>query len=424
VSDPFLEIFMTIEMVEPATQDDPRADAPATEVVDRAEIKEGKVVVEFSLTQAGLAALREKYSGPVPDVKTREGMELAKAGRREMVSLRTALESRRKELKAPALDFGKKIDAAAAALTAEIKKLELPWDSAIVAEEDRKENERLAKQRAEEQRVREHEAALEGIKQTAPRYLGSPSADIRRVIEQLQAPEFLDARVWQEYEPAAKEATRVALEQLAQHLVNAEAREQLAALQAQQKAAEALRAAEQKRVDGIKDSIRAIELAPGTCVGLPSRAIRQRLDEMERDQAAGSATFAEFADDAMGALATTVVLLRQMLADAEKAESDAAERAVEQQELRRLQQAEAQRQRDEQAAQARREREAEAERQRQAEAKNVADRRTREAAPRMLSLLQRMSVQWGNGEPIASTDALADEAQLLVQDLMAEGVPA
>jgi hypothetical protein len=411
---------MPIPTAEPATALDDPAVEVASELVDRAEIKDGHVIVDFSRTQAGLATLKAKYSGPVPDVTTRDGMEQAKAGRREMVALRTALEDRRKALKAPALDFGRKIDTAASALVAQIRDLEEPYDSAIKAEESRKEEARLAKVRAEEQRIREHEAGLAGIKETPARYLSAPSADIRRCIEQLEAPEFLDHRVWEEYEPAAREATRVALEQLRQHLVNAEAREQLAALQAKQAEEQRQREAEQARVAKIKDRIHAIELAPGTLVGLPSRAIGKRLQELQVEQGEGFASFGEFAEEARLALDSTIRQLQQMQADAEQAEADAALRAVEQQELQRLRDAEAKREREAQAERERVEREqANSERmQREAQAAEAAAqlRRIEQHGARMLALLTRVSLHIA-AAPLTTNDPLADEIVSLVAEL-------
>ncbi len=65
---------------------------------------------------------------------------------------RTALETLRKEIKAPALERCRLIDDEAKRITAELLKIEEPIDTAIKAEEQRKEEEKAAKARAEAER--------------------------------------------------------------------------------------------------------------------------------------------------------------------------------------------------------------------------------------------------------------------------------
>jgi hypothetical protein len=124
------------------------------EVLDRAEISGTNVIVEYSKTEAALADLRAKYSGVVFDLTTTKGDKEARAARLELVTLRTSLEKKRKEFKAPALAFGKKIDSEAERVTAEIVKLESFIDQQIKADEDRRAAEKAERDRIEAERVK------------------------------------------------------------------------------------------------------------------------------------------------------------------------------------------------------------------------------------------------------------------------------
>ena len=81
-------------------------------------------IAEYSPTAAALADLRARYQNVVWDVTTTKGDKEARAARRELVTLRTTLEAKRKELKAPALERTRLIDAEAKSIEAQIRALE------------------------------------------------------------------------------------------------------------------------------------------------------------------------------------------------------------------------------------------------------------------------------------------------------------
>lgn len=101
---------------------------------DIADISNGKAIVKLNATEAGLSALRADLSGKRYDLTTTKGDKDARADRQRCVTLRTTLEKRRKEMKAPALEFGKLIDGEAKRITDAILALESPIDSAIKAD--------------------------------------------------------------------------------------------------------------------------------------------------------------------------------------------------------------------------------------------------------------------------------------------------
>ena len=112
-----------------------------------------KAVAEMNRVEAGLVALREQYQGVVYEVATTAGMDAAKAARLAIREPRYEVERVRKAAKAPILALGKKLDAEAARITAELEKIENPIDQQIKAEEARKEAEKQARIEAEQKRV-------------------------------------------------------------------------------------------------------------------------------------------------------------------------------------------------------------------------------------------------------------------------------
>jgi hypothetical protein len=110
-------------------------------------------IADYSATELGLIALRDKHKNLVLDVSTTKGMTVAKEARAEIRTYRVNLEKLRVEIKAPALERCRLIDAEAKRITEELLKLETPIDEAIKAEEARKEVARKAREDAEKERL-------------------------------------------------------------------------------------------------------------------------------------------------------------------------------------------------------------------------------------------------------------------------------
>jgi hypothetical protein len=105
-------------------------------------------IAEYSVTTAELAKLKLELSGKKYAVDNAAGMALAKSDRRGLVTLRTDLEKKRIEIKAPALERCKLIDSEANRIKAELLELELPIDAQIKDEESR-----IAEEKAEKARI-------------------------------------------------------------------------------------------------------------------------------------------------------------------------------------------------------------------------------------------------------------------------------
>jgi colicin import membrane protein len=144
-------------------------------------------IVEFSKTEAALADLRQRYKDIVVDCSTRDGMQVAIKGRAELRGFRVTLEKTRVDLKAPVLERGRLIDAEAARITAELLAMEEPLDALIKVEENRKEQERLAKEEEERKRIASITTRIEHFGAAASSFVGRPPADIAKRLDELRA---------------------------------------------------------------------------------------------------------------------------------------------------------------------------------------------------------------------------------------------
>lgn len=196
----------------------------ASEVVDRADIKDGKPLVKYSRTEAALADLRGKYAGKVFDLTTTKGDKEARAARLELVTLRTDLERKRKELKAPALEIGKTIDAEAARIKMEIEAIETPIDAQIKADEKRRAEEAARKAAGEAFRVALHKALIDRINGYARDAVGLPAERIAKGVAFVESLSFGDeTQDHKHLYEAAKADTLASLQKLHADAVTAEA---------------------------------------------------------------------------------------------------------------------------------------------------------------------------------------------------------
>ena len=214
----------------------------ASEVVDRAQIIGGTPLVKYSATEAGLATLKADLAGKTYDLKTVKGNDAARGDRLRCVTLRTTLEKRRKEFKAPALAYGKLIDTEAARITAEIEALEQPIDEQIRADEARREAARVEAARIEAARKERHRTNLDLIRSYLLRAQepGMTAARLMAGIEFLASQSY-PAAEWEEFEAQALAAQIETLQCM--HKIHA----QLVAREAEAARQEAIRA-ENERV--------------------------------------------------------------------------------------------------------------------------------------------------------------------------------
>ena len=116
-------------------------------------------IVSYSATEAAIAGLSAKYAKVVFDVTKPEGMADAKSAYKEINTHSITLEAARKKEKAESLEYGRKVDAEAARIAAQLDVLRLPIKAMIETETKREEREREAKVQAEIARLAAEEQA-------------------------------------------------------------------------------------------------------------------------------------------------------------------------------------------------------------------------------------------------------------------------
>lgn len=229
-------------------------------------------IAEYSTTAAELAKLKEKLAGAVYEVTTTAGMDTAKKDRRELVTLRTSLEAKRKEIKAPALERCKQIDEEAKRITGELMALEQPIDAQIKAEEERKAGIKAEEERIERERVAAIMERIDKIKALPLLMVSSSALELEEFIAKVEARqlggEFAEMI---EVAESAKRETVASLRQMLAARLEQEEAEARIKLEQEQEAArledlrieqEKAAAAERERLAAEKaeqDRLRAIE---------------------------------------------------------------------------------------------------------------------------------------------------------------------
>ena len=234
-------------------------------------------IAEYNPVEAGLEALRVKYQDVAFDLRSTKGNAEARAARRDLVSLRTGLDAKRKELKEPILERAKLIDSEAKRITAELLKLEKPIDDAIKADELRRERERKEREAAEAKRVARLQDSIQAITATALRAVGKHSTEIADEIEALEA--FEIGADYDEFRAGAQAAKDSTLSQLHTLYGAALANEQEAARLAMERAEFARQQAEAKRLADEQAAAEQERLAR-------IEAERQAQERVERERAA------------------------------------------------------------------------------------------------------------------------------------------
>lgn len=257
-------------------------------------------IVEYSQTEAALATLSEKYKGVLWDVTVPAEMKRAREARAELRTYRTSLERIRVEIKAPALERTRLIDAEARRITGALEALEKPIDEQIKLEEQRKEREKTA----EAERIAGIHQAIADLNAVVPDMAGKSSADIQARIEALQTYEVAEWAA--EFLPQAQKAHAGAMAALQQLAAGALAQEQAAAAEAARIAAdraelarlqqEASERARQERVlmeEGIKrrleedrkarEAIEAAERASRAIIEAQEREARMARERADRE---------------------------------------------------------------------------------------------------------------------------------------------
>lgn len=240
-------------------------------------------IAEYTETAAALADLRQRHQGVVYDVTIPKEMKKAKEARAEVKGYRVALEKRRVEIKAPALERCRLIDSEAKRITEELVALEEPLDVQIKTEEARAEEERLAKLEAERLRVEAINKRIDEIRNLPASLVGKPAVIIQGKLERLRADVLSEEEFAEHYLTArdAHDACVARVEQLLQAQVEAEAEQKRIA--ADRAELERMRA-ENERLQREADERAAAERAEADRIAAVERD-RVAAEQRERDEA-------------------------------------------------------------------------------------------------------------------------------------------
>ncbi len=253
-------------------------------------------LTEYNPTEAALAELRQRYADVAFDLTTTKGDKEARAARKELVTLRTSLEAKRKELKAPALERAKLIDTEAKRIEAAILELEAPIDAQIKADETRRERERQEKAEREAKRVAGLQSRVDAIRAIPVKSVGVSTDELRKTIQALEQTEI--GEDFEEFLPLARRAQADALESLRTMLAAAEAAEAEAKRLAEERAELERQRAEAARIAGeIEEGRRAAEAAAAeqrrqqeaeaaaarAKIEAEQREARERIERQERE---------------------------------------------------------------------------------------------------------------------------------------------
>lgn len=340
-------------------------------------IKEVNAVqASYERAEKQIAVLAEKYRALVVDVSTPKGLAEAKAIRAEIREVRYNVQNAEAAAKVPLNTLKAHVSSSAKALREQVLVIETPWDELITAEEERRTQEKAAREMAEAEAKRRVDDAITGIRETPLVCLGQSSADIRVVLESLRK-ETCSIEDFGDRAGEAQQTLENVIEKLEGMAAAAEALEQqrrdmeaqAEALRMQQEAdaerARLAREEEARRFTAEREQLARDQEA----FRVQQEALAKQRRELEEAQAAERRQKEEAARAE-----------RKRVEDAERAER---ERQENEERIRR-EAAEAV-----QAAERRAKQEAE-------EAAAAADKRLRDAAPVMLAALQafNMKEEW------------------------------
>jgi colicin import membrane protein len=375
-------------------------------------------IAEYSPTATALAQLVHRYGSIVFDVTTPKGDREARAARLELVKLRTGLEAKRRELKAPALERSRLIDSEATRINAFIAELEQPIDQQIKAEEQRREAEKQAKIDAEHRRIEGNNRRIDEIRTLVVGASGMTSDQVDGVIKSLVA--LAIDNTFAEFEQQA-EATRV--ETLAKlrdlHAAALRREDEARRIEAERAELEQLRA-ERERRDAEEAERRRAEAAG---VEAAQREERDRLAaerrRLEEERAAALAEQRRLDD-----VARAERQAADRAARAEREEQDRIAQEARAAEQRRIDEQRAELARREEAARQEREAAAKLKQEKEDERRHAeleAQRRTAAAAGLMRELLQRVLKEVAEREHIS--EVLFAEIHAVIADTAVENTP-
>lgn len=136
-------------------------------------------VIEYSVTDAAIAELRQKYQGVTDYPVVLEGVK-------ELTRLRNDVERKRRDLKADALDWGRKVDGEAKRITDLLAEIEAPLKAIKKTVDDEKKRIELEKAEQEAARVESIKQKIEGFKNCVFKASMASVTEIKTLLDEIQ----------------------------------------------------------------------------------------------------------------------------------------------------------------------------------------------------------------------------------------------
>ena len=250
---------------------------------------DGKLAARYGVTAEQIEARRTSYAGLSAD--TPRGYEEVRLAIADCRDTRVAVESKRKELKADALEYGRRVDSVAKSITAMIETIEEPLKTKKAAVDEVKARAKQAREAAEKAAIeaqlraeRDAEEQRLAIMREGQRIEAAKLAAERAELEAARAQQReAEARFAAEREAEiAAERAQLAAERAAQERVMADAR---AADEARAKETRNALAAQQREIDRIEAVRLAQILAEQEAERRRIEAEEARVLEVERQAA-------------------------------------------------------------------------------------------------------------------------------------------
>jgi len=149
------------------------------------ELQQEGAVIAYSITDAQITRLEEEFAEVPQDLSVKANYEICRKATSTIRGLRGDVEKRRKELKADALEYGKKVDSAAKEITARLLAIEEPF---AIAKKDYDTAEEIAKREAalaEERRVDGIADRIASIKAKVERAISATAPQIKDMMAEI-----------------------------------------------------------------------------------------------------------------------------------------------------------------------------------------------------------------------------------------------
>ena len=172
-----------------------------------------ELLVKYSVTDAKIAELKEQYQD-VPTIATNRELSFLKKDITVIRTLRTSVESRRKELKADALEYGRKVDAEARRIIGQLVEIEQPMKDEQKRFEAKVKAEKEEKARIERERVEQIQERIRAYDGLLIACASDSSQEIENVLMGLDVPDDFDYQEFAEQHTKVLAETRIKLSEL------------------------------------------------------------------------------------------------------------------------------------------------------------------------------------------------------------------